>query len=258
VETLTTPHYRAVAKSFIESIATRDGKTTNYLSPNTYIQHNILAVDGVEGFELWLKYLPKGSEKARVVRAFEDGDFAFTHSEFNFYGHQIGFDIFRFEDGKIVEHWDNMQAVAGPNASGHTMMDGPTQPSDFFKTDTNKALVRSFIEDVLINEQWDQIANYIDGEKYIQHNPHVADGLSGLSEAMHAWASQGIRMKYEKLHMVLGQGNFVLAVSEGTLAGKHTSFYDLFRIENGLLAEHWDVIEEIPTNDSWNNENGKF
>jgi predicted SnoaL-like aldol condensation-catalyzing enzyme len=65
-------------------------------------------------------------------------------------------------------------------------------------------------------------------------------------------------MKYDKIHKVLGEGNFVLVVSEGQLGGKHTSFYGLFRVENGKIAEHWDVIEPITPKDQAKNNNGKF
>lgn len=65
-------------------------------------------------------------------------------------------------------------------------------------------------------------------------------------------------MTHRKNHMTLGEGNFVPAISEGEFAGKHTSFYDLFRIENHKIAEHWDVIEAIIPGNGWKNSNGKF
>jgi predicted SnoaL-like aldol condensation-catalyzing enzyme len=72
--------------------------------PNQYIQHNLAVADGLAGFGAVLQALPKGSAKANTVRAFQDGNFVFTHTEYNFFGPKIGFDIFRFEEGKIVEH----------------------------------------------------------------------------------------------------------------------------------------------------------
>ena len=57
---------------------------------------------------------------------------------------------------------------------------------------------------------------------------------------------------------MLAQGNYVLAVSEGIFGGAPTSYYDLWRIENGKIAEHWDVMETIAEKDSWANQNGKF
>src|SRR5258706_8853787 len=65
-------------------------------------------------------------------------------------------------------------------------------------------------------------------------------------------------LKIDKIHRVLGEGNFVLVVSEGHFGKDHDAFYDLFRIENSKIAEHWDVIEPIPAKENWKNNNGKF
>ena len=65
-------------------------------------------------------------------------------------------------------------------------------------------------------------------------------------------------MKFDKIHIVLGEGSLVLVASEGTLGDRPTSFYDLFRVENGKVAEHWDTIETIPPKQEWKNNNGKF
>ncbi len=83
-------------------------------------------------------------------------------------------------------------------------------------------------------------------------------GVSGLNAALGALAEQGISMVYDEVHMVLAQGNFVLAVSEGTFGGAPTSYYDLWRVENGKIAEHWDVMETIADQSTWQNQNGKF
>ena len=50
----------------------------------------------------------------------------------------------------------------------------------------------------------------------------------------------------------------MLAVSEGTFGGAPTSYYDLWRVENGKIAEHWDVMETIAAPETWQNQNGKF
>ena len=71
-------------------------------------------------------------------------------------------------------------------------------------------------------------------------------------------AANGITMVFTENHIVLGEGNFVLSISEGTFADQATSFYDLFRVENGKIAEHWDVIETILPADQHKNSNGKF
>ena len=100
--------------------------------------------------------------------------------------------------------------------------------------------------------------SYFDGDTYIQHNTGIADGLSGLGAALEELGKQGIQMIYDNIHQVLAQGNYVLAVSEGTFGGAPTSYYDLWRIENGKVVEHWDVMETIAAEDTWQNQNGKF
>lgn len=244
--------------ALLKSIETGAAEPVGYINPNKYIQHNLGAADGLAGFGALLKALPPNSAKVNTVRAFEDGEFVFTHTDYNFFGPKIGFDIFRFENGLIVEHWDNLQETAKPNPSGHTMIDGPDVSTDLNKTEENKKLVKQFVEDILVNGKMEKLAGYFNGDNYIQHNPLIPDQLSGLGKALTEWAKQGITLKYSKIHKVLGEGNFVLVVSEGDLAGQHNSFYDLFRVENGKIAEHWDTIEPIPAQAEWKNNNGKF
>ena len=194
-----------------------------------------------------------------TARVRQDGDHVFTHSDCNFFGPRIGFDIFRFEDDRIVEHWDNLQEKpALPNPSGRSMIDGPTTAIDLDKTEANKMLVRASVDDILVNGRMDRRAGYFDGDHYAQHNPHVADGLSGLGRALDDMAKAGVAMKYDRIHKVLGEGSFVLTVSEGEFGGKHVAYYDLFRVDNGKIAEHWDTVEPIPAKTEWKNGNGKF
>jgi len=207
---------------------------------------------------LFQKRAAEGSAKVKVVRAFQDGDYVFTHTEYDFFGPKIGFDIFRFENGKIVEYWDNLQEIVTKTASGRSQIDGPTEAIDLDKTDANKSLVKGFVEDILKGRDPSKITDYIIPEKYDQHNPAVADGLDALGKALQEMADTGMPMTYTRNHMILAEGNFVLAVSEGQFLGKHVAFYDLFRVEQGKLVEHWDIIEEIPSKENWKNDNGKF
>lgn len=245
--------------ALIKAIETGAHEPVSYINPEKYIQHNLGVADGLAGFGAFLQKLPPNSAKANTVRAFEDDDFVFTQTEYNFFGPKIGFDIFRFENGKIVEHWDNLQVTPeSANPSGHTMIDGATEIKDLDKTEANKILVKNFVEDILVNGKMEKIASYFNGDDYIQHNPNIPDQLSGLGGTLGALAKQGVFLKFDTIHKVLGQGNFVLVVSEGHFGADHNSFYDLFRVENGKIAEHWDVIEKIAAQDTWKNTNGKF
>ncbi|MFM8911529.1 MAG: hypothetical protein ACKOE6_01265 [Flammeovirgaceae bacterium] len=244
--------------ALLKSVETGDSVPVSYINPNKYIQHNLGVADGLAGFGALLSQLPPNSARVNTIRAFQDGDFVFTHTEYNFFGPKIGFDIVRFEDGKIVEHWDNLQETAKPNPSGHTMIDGSTELKDLDKTESNKTLVRNFVDDILVNGRMEKLAGYFDGDNYIQHNPNIPDQLSELGATLEALGKQGIFSKYDKIHRVLGEGNFVLVVSEGHFGKDHNAFYDLFRVENGKIAEHWDVIEPMTPKENWKNNNGKF
>lgn len=150
----------------------------------------------------------------------------------------------------------NLIPVAAPNPSGRTQTDGATEITDLDMTAANKATVEAFIADVLEGGAPEKITDYVSTETYLQHNPDVADGLNGLGAALAAMAEAGMSMRYDETHIVVAEGNFVLAASEGALGETPTAYYDLFRLEDGLIVEHWDVISAIPTEAA--NDNGKF
>ena len=252
------------ALSLINTFATGDTDTAARLLDEHYIQHNLAYGTGEAAFLGSVEYLASAPVRTTVrnIRAFADGDYVFLHTRYNFAGagEQVAFDIFRFDaDGEIAEHWDNLASLASaPNPSGRTQIDGTMEITDLDKTEENRRLVENFLYDVMQGHNPDKTADYFDGDAYIQHNTAIADGVSGLNAALTALAEQGIQMIYDETHMVLAQGNFVLAVSEGTYGGVPTSYYDLWRVENGRIAEHWDVMETIADRSTWQNDNGKF
>ena len=115
-------------------------------------------------WRLCFQRLSKTSPRVNIVRAFEDGEFVFAHTEYDFANRNIGFEVFRFEDGQAVEHWDNIQRRQGPNKTGRSMVDGPTEAVDHELTESNRAFVRSFVETVLVDGELNHMMDYIDGE----------------------------------------------------------------------------------------------
>ncbi len=245
-------------RELLKAIETGDAAAVAVVNEDKYIQHNPQTQEGSEGLAALFKRLSKTSPRVNIVRAFSDGDYVFAHTEYDFATRRIGFEVFRFEDDRAVEHWDNIQGRLGPNPSGHTMVDGPTEVTDPDRTEANRDVVRAFIDDVLINHRLEKLDHYIDDAPFIQHNPGMEDGLSALRSALEATSDEGANVDYARTHRVLAEGDFVLAVNEGTLAGVHTSFYDLFRLSDGKIVEHWDTIEAVPPSSEWKNDNGKF
>ncbi|MBL6765072.1 MAG: nuclear transport factor 2 family protein [Verrucomicrobiae bacterium] len=250
------PNNRERIRTLLKGIETGDPEAVTVVNEKKYIQHNPLTREGNIGLAELFKRLAKTSPKVEIVRIFEDGDFVFAHTDYDFNVVEVGFEVFRFEDGRAVEHWDNLQSKApSPNPSGHTMIDGTTDITELDRTESNRAFARSFVADVLIGRHFDRLGHYVDPAGYTEHNPHMSDGLTALRKELAESAADRI---YQTIHRVLAEGNFVLCVCEGSLAGKHASFYDLFRVAGGRIVEHWDTTEEVPPIQSWKNNNGKF
>ena len=251
-----------IAREMMQAIFTTfDAETATDLLAEGYIQHNPAVPTGPAPIIGFIPTLKESGIALTIHRIISDGEIVVMHNSYEnaqLFGADklVGFDVFRIENGKVAEHWDNLTAKTPPNPSGHSQTDGETYISDQGKTEENKALVRDFVETILVKGDMARLGDFFDGNAYIQHNSQIGDGLDGLGAALNAMALQGITMKYNRIHQVLGEGNFVFTMSEGEFAGAPTAFFDLFRVENGKISEHWDVISEIPSEMA--HQNGKF
>jgi len=99
----------------LKGIETGDPASVAVVNEEKYIQHNPQTQEGSEGLAELFKRLSKTSPSVNIVRIFEDGDFVFAHTEYDFATRNIGFEIFQFENGQAVEHWDNIQKRKEPN-----------------------------------------------------------------------------------------------------------------------------------------------
>lgn len=257
-EPIVSAERKVAIKQLLKGIETGDPESVLVINPQKYIQHNPQTHEGSEGLAALFKRLSKTSPRVNIVRIFSDGDFVFGHTEYEFSTSRVGFEVFRFEGNQTVEHWDNIQSRKGPNLSNRSMVDGAAEINELHKTEENRKLISEFVDSILIRRQLHDLPSFV-SEQYIEHNFELADGLNSLCEHLKTKSSEGmLAIKYEKMHRVLAEGNFVLSVCEGTRWGAHTSFYDLYRIDEGVIVEHWDTVEKIPPASEWKNDNGKF
>lgn len=251
---------KEIVGTFLGAVMKQDTATMRQVANADYIQHNPFVPTGLEPFIGLLPVLKEHGTNAENVRMFQDGNFVFMHNNWKNakpFGadEMVAFDVIRVdENGKVAEHWDAMMPQMPANKSGRTLTDGATEITDLDKTEANKAQVKALFN-ILINGTQEEagaavMANF--DPNYKQHNPKAADGLAGFMAAMptEQWV-------FTKQHKVLGQGNFVLSISEGRHKGVHSVFYDLVRLDNGKIVEHWDVIQPIPTEGLAHN-NGMF
>ncbi len=258
-----TPSIKPIVGTFLGAVLQGDVDTMRAVANADYIQHNPFIPTGLEPFIGLLPVLQEAGTTAENIRMFEDGNYVFMHNIWRNaapFGADtmVSFDIIRVdENGKVAEHWDALQPLVTETASGRSQTDGPTEVTDLDKTEENKALAVALIEDVLMGKNPAKITEYISSESYAQHNPYIKDGLAGIVEAVEALTAQNNMFQYTEIHAVLGEGNFVLTVSEGQWNGTANAFYDLFRMEDGMIVEHWDVIQPVPT-EGLANTNGMF
>ena len=198
----------------------------------------------------------------RLVRGWEDGNHVFLHvyqslneGEFEY----VTTDFFDTDDNdKIIEHWDVISVFGGQTPSGHTPLDGPTEITDLDRTDVNKAVVRALIEDVLVQGgSPENLDRYVSAQQFTQHNPRVADGLEASKSLLLA---PDRSICYDEIVLLVGKGNFVASLcrTSSVTAEEACTQYaqvDVFRLEDGLVVEHWDNVEPVPRHDV---NSGKF
>ncbi|MGW1255199.1 nuclear transport factor 2 family protein [Streptomyces sp. NPDC002513] len=236
-----------VLKAATELFGDKDPSAVDRWVAADYKQHSTLAADGPEALRQLVGSLSDDFryEGARVIT---DGDLVALHGTYHGFGPDplVSFDIFRVDaEGKLAEHWDALTPQVKETASGRSQTDGPSEVTEPGTTEANRALVAEFAEKVLVGADYSVLTDYISTETYYQHNPEAADGLDGFGAAAARWAEQGKNLLYKKVHRVIAEGEFVLLQSEGEF-GVPVAYYDLFRVANGRIVEHWDVISPIP------------
>lgn len=243
-----------------ESLQTRERAPLADFDSRKYVQHNLLLGDGLGPLLAFMDGLPADRTKVTVLRALEDGEYSILHAEYELgdWGPMVGFEIHRWEDDRIVEHWDALfPTPAGTNASGRSMTDGPTEVLDVARTDANKQTVDAFTREVLIDGVWPSAPAYFSDGALLQHSPRCGDGARAFEELTRAERASG-GAAYHGRRLLLGEGDMVLTGCEGTLRGEPAAFYDLYRLADGRIAEHWEIFETIPARENWENDNGKF
>ena len=146
---------REQIQKLLKGIETGDPEAATVVNEAKYIQHNPRTAEGSVGLAELFARLAKTNPRVTFVRVFEDGDFAFAHNEYDFNGVEVAFEVFRFEDGKAVEHWDNIQMMQPPNPSRRGMLDGETEIVDLDRTERNRELVRECASEVLVERHTD-------------------------------------------------------------------------------------------------------
>jgi predicted SnoaL-like aldol condensation-catalyzing enzyme len=226
---------------------------TKYIDGKRFLQHNPYAADGVDGLIHFISQSTREQLQLTLVRALQDGPYVVTQAKGQRSGRNIFFDIFRFADGLVVEHWAFSTKDAPPNESGHTQTDGPTEAKHSEETEKNKSFVRRYYETFHIAGDHSQSELYFTDDLMIRHEPGVRDGVS------HFLRDVKILIQHrtiDEIKLLVGQGDLVFLVAKGTHGGDACVYIDLYRVENEKIVEHWGFPEMVPSPAEWKNNNG--
>jgi predicted SnoaL-like aldol condensation-catalyzing enzyme len=220
----------------------KDATAVDRYFGESFIQHDPSIADGLAGMKSFAAEVANSpTADITTYRMLVDRDFVLLHSRYQgvarYAGPVIAFDLSRFQDGKIVEHWGGQEPQAPPNLSGRTQVDGPTEVLDREKTQANRTLVQTYRETVMVSLRFGRIEEFIEGARYAQHASQIGDGIARLRERIASVAKEGGQLNLTPRRFV-AEGNFVLVLSEGDLPSGPTALYDLFRVENGKIVEH--------------------
>ncbi|CUU20516.1 putative SnoaL-like aldol condensation-catalyzing enzyme [Bradyrhizobium sp. JR7.2] len=119
--------------------------------------------------------------------------------------------------------------------------------------EANRAAVLAFYEKGLNQKDADAALAYV-GNRYVQHNPNAPDGPDGFRKFI-GFLREKFPSSHSEVKRSFVDGDFVIlhvhSVREPGSRGR--AIVDIFKLENGKIVEHWDVVQDIPENPANNN-----
>ena len=225
-----------------------------------YIQHSPSIKDGRDGIREGVTWMKENGmvPKREIARVLAQGDLVGVQSRVTFGDdYAIVGDIFRFEDGQIIEHWDTTQdeVPKEETANGNSMIDGGGDVDTYV---SNTDLARNTMIAVEFFAQG--IAGDVDvlkrlfGDEYIQHNPKVPNGIEPI---FGFFKDSDGTLGNVTVHQTISDGDLTMALVE--YADWGNAVIELVRHDgDGKIVEHWDIVQTIPDAEEFAHDNGMF
>jgi predicted SnoaL-like aldol condensation-catalyzing enzyme len=227
-------HKRHRAAEFLDFLRQIDARVPDGLDVHIIIMDNY-ATHKTAAIKTWLARRPTTTSNGLIG------------------GQGVFFDIFRFEEGMMVEHWLFSAPAAPPNESGHTQTDGPTEAKNLQDTEKNKSFLREYYETFHIAGDHSKSRQYFAGDYCVRHEPGVRDGVGAF---LHDVEQLMQHRTIDELKFLLGQGDFVFIAAKGTHEDEPSVYVDLYRVEDEKIVEHWGFPQKVPPQRELKNPNG--
>lgn len=220
-----------------------------YLSPG-YVEHSPWIPTTAAGFatagEALREWYGDGSQ-LRILRVVADSTHVAVHSCSSADGGSIHLDLYRVEGDRIAEHWDAAKPMADPATIPHGNGEIETVAVDTMSdAETNRRAAVLFYDLAFVQKRYIEAAEEFFGDRYIQHNSFVADGIEaykrhfGDSEAhrVSSYCQIPLRFVADDDYALV---QVFLRKNLDEPAERGIAIYDLFRFDRGKIVEHWDV-----------------
>lgn len=235
-----------VALAYFNALESADGSFFRVnISKDNHVQHHASYEHGTAGYKQMVKGYKNAAPKIDVYRVAELNEFVITHSVLTDSLSRFScMDAFKFENGKIVEHYFGREELkdlpGGPDLSYSGANVNTHDDDDALRI----KVAANFIRFSRIGG--DQNKNKVMvSANYTEHNPHLAKSKDPMGNYYYDLKAKGIDQEYDGLTTAIGGGNFVLTISSGTRNGAPVEIFDLFRFNGQKIAEHWDVVQAL-------------
>lgn len=229
-----------------------------YVSPD-YTQHNPTVANGPDALRQLVTHVRAAFPQLHItaVSAVAEGDLVILHNEA---AGQANFDIYRVENGKLIEHWDVLESAPASTVSGNDPFSQLSKPGSDSAPDAvtakDKGVVLDYVTSLMQDHELSAIDRYV-APSVSQHDPAIANGADALTQYY-----SSLLAKSPWFDVQVAQ-----VVAEGDLVAVHAHLKDapsdlgqavvyLFRVEGGRIVEQWDSAENVPATSA--NDNTMF
>ncbi|WP_040699815.1 nuclear transport factor 2 family protein [Nocardia vinacea] len=234
-----------------------------YVQPDL-IEHDPTRTNGAAALKEFVQSQRAAYPEASVImhRTLGEGNLVTIHSHFVPVPGTSGnatIDIFRLERGKIVEHWDVIQDVPATTASGNDMfstLSAPLweQPDPCAPTAKNKEIALAMFTGVFVDRDLTAFDRHV-ADPYYQHSPTAPNGIEFPKQLLaQAFTSPYFNVSIKR---VIADGDYVATHAHYHFADdRGMAICDLYRVREGKVVEHWDIVQNVPATSS--NDNAMF
>jgi predicted SnoaL-like aldol condensation-catalyzing enzyme len=241
--------HKVAARQVVEALAHgQASRVARYLAPG-YVDHT-LAGQGTAALLASVRADRAAHPQARtrIYRMIAQGDLVFVHSNLILDRGTRGYavaDVFRFVDGRIVERWGARQAVPATTVSGNDMFSTLSSPRRYSpdptaSTEQTQATLFGLFGALVVNKDlgaWDTYAQ----DPYFQHSVNTANGIAAVKQV---WGPLLVDPDMTiSLVNIVAEGDLIVAQDVLRSPTVNLHAFDISRVQNGKVVEHWDVLE---------------